>query len=115
VRLVSLSTLSNIAAGEMLYVSLNWQAIAVSQPAQGLAQSLRLYDASGQMLLQSDTPVNLDRAQTLALSIPAAAIPGDYNIALVLYAPETLDPFEATAADGTLLNSPTSLGVVTIQ
>lgn len=119
VKLVSISHPSSVTAGEILYVSLTWQANEATQPASALAESLRLYDASGQILIQADTPVILDSggkgSQMLALPIPANAIPGDYTLSIVLYAPETLEPFAATTSGGTSLPSPTPLDTVSIQ
>lgn len=119
VNLVSISHPSSVTAGETLYVSLIWQTTGSSQPAGALAESLRLNDASGQMLIQSDTPVIFDSdgkgSQILALPVPANAIPGDYSLAVVLYAPDTLAPFAATENDGASLPSPTPLDTMVIQ
>jgi hypothetical protein len=41
-------------------------------------------------------------------------IPGDYTVSLVLYAPETLVPYTATASDGRQTPVPTPLGQVAI-
>lgn len=116
-HLKTVSYPDTLPAGETLYVNLAWEKIAAVAPAQSPSLSLRLYDAQGQFLLQSDTPVtaaNMDSSQSLALPIPADTIPGAYTLSLVVYAPENLEPYAPTAVDNTQLPTPTSLGQVTI-
>jgi uncharacterized membrane protein len=117
-RLVALSYAPSLPAGEMLYVTLTWQDETQSPRAQTPALSLRLYDAQGQLQVQSDTPVTINLSalstQQLALPIRADTIPGDYLLSLVVYAPDTLAPYPANAADGTSLPLPTPLGSVTV-
>jgi hypothetical protein len=119
VALIALAHPATVAAGEILYVSLTWQTIGSPQPGSALAESLRIYDSSGQMLVQSDMHVVFDTSgkasHMLALPIPANAVAGDYSLAVVLYSPDTLAPFAATAGDGASLPSPTPLDTVTIK
>jgi hypothetical protein len=117
-RLATVAHAPALPAGEMLYVHLTWQASEPSTLATTPAVSLRLQDASGNLLLQNDTPVTANPAgsstQAVALPIPASMIPGDYTVSLVLYAPETLAPYTATTSDGSQMPVPAPLGQVAI-
>lgn len=116
--LVAYSFAPTVAAGEMLYTNLIWEPIGAANTPTPASVSLRLYDAAGQFL-QSDSPITLipngRTNQTLALPIAAGAISGTYTIAIVIYAPDTLQPFAATAQDGGELPSPIPLGEVAIE
>ncbi|MCC6456510.1 MAG: hypothetical protein IT328_16255 [Caldilineaceae bacterium] len=118
-HLNALSHAATLPAGETLYVTLEWQTMGITAPSQTPALSLRLYDAHNQFLLQSDTPVIANptgsSTQSLALPIPAGTMPGDYTLSLVVYAPDTLAPYTALAADSSPLPSPTPLGQLSIR
>jgi hypothetical protein len=118
-RLVASSHVATHPAGEILYVTLTWQDEASEERTLTPAISLRLYDAHGQLQVQSDTPVvinpNALSTQQLALPLRADTIPGDYLLSLVVYAPDTLAPYLAIAADGTTLSQPTQLGNITVS
>lgn len=108
---------STIAAGETLYVALSWQTQATDNRPPA-AQSLRLYDSAGQQILQSDTPITIlpsGQSQMLALPIPANLPTGNYQLALIVYSPNTLAPYETFDATNTLMPTPLPLGTIIID
>ncbi len=117
-KLINVTHPSTLPAGEILYVTLTWQDTSASSRTTAPALSLRLYDARGQFVLQSDTPIVTNAAgistQTLALPIPADTIPGDYTISLLLYNTDTLAPYSASTAEGTSAIVPTPIGQLTV-
>jgi hypothetical protein len=116
VRLLAYSHSPSIAAGETLYVTLVWE--VVEGAPSPLSLSLRLYDGQGQFLLQKDTPLDATHpgaSQSLALPLPAGLPPADYQVSLVVYAPETLAPITAMSVEGNELASPLRLGGITVQ
>ena len=108
---------TSLPAGEILYVTIHWDASQEVTSSEPLATSLRLYDPTGRQMLQDDSPVTLgpgSKSQTLALALPADTMPGSYNVALVLYSPETLKALEATSLNGTPLPAPLHLGTLSV-
>ncbi len=106
-------------AGESIYVNLEWRSTVFPTAPMKPALSLRLYNAKGQFLLQSDSPVATNPTsrsiQSLASPVPADTIPGNYTLSLVVYAPDTLTPYTAIANDGSEISSPLSIGEVSIH
>lgn len=87
---------SSARAGERIYVTAYWQTAPGATPLDlaTLGASLRLAGASGAVIAQEDAEMaavsNAPDARgvyrtSLALSIPAAAKPGPYNLRLVIY------------------------------
>jgi hypothetical protein len=109
---------AEVAAGEMLYVNLFWEHEPVDSVTPS-ALSLRLYDAQGSFILQSDEQLFPNESggpnRFFALPVPADTPPGVYYVALVLYAPDTLAPYLPLAEDGATLSIPTALSEVTIN
>lgn len=105
---------ASIQAGETLYVALHWDTSALTSARTSaltnttaipdVALSLRLYDAGGQQVAQKDASVSssgaLHAGQSFALPIPANTPAGIYQVALILYAPDTLEPLAIAASDG---------------
>ncbi len=116
-ELVSTAAAHPIPAGEYLYVRHDWHN-SQHAPRTDVALSLRMVDGEGQMISQQDTALTMqigtDSVQTLALPVPADTIPGEYQVALIAYAPDTLAPytwqFDAGAQHDTVL----PLGAVTV-
>jgi uncharacterized membrane protein len=117
-NLINVTHPPTLPAGETLYVTLTWQDTAPSSRTTAPALSLRLYDARGQFVLQSDTPIATNATgistQALALPIRATTIPGDYTLSLLVYDRDTLAPHSASTAEGTSAIVPTPLGQLTV-
>jgi hypothetical protein len=105
-----------VEAGNCLATpGLRWQR-PTTQPGRALAVSARLRDKDGRIVAQYDEPLGTDyntmrdRAQMpyfMNLLIPEGTSPGKYDLALVVYDPQTGEPLEATGAaasgDGAVL------------
>ena len=96
ITLIAFNVPPTVTAGSYLYADLLWRAESslAALPAD-LSASLRLYDATGQMVAQVDGPLHdtPTRAwdptflypQSAALPIPANLAPGLYSLEMVLY------------------------------
>lgn len=110
-RLVAITHPASAPAGTMLYVETRWQALTgLAALSPDLGFSLRLYAADDTQLAQQDEalpqplrqwPPNTVRDLPLALPIPAAAIPGDYALSLLVYDRITGTPLASSAATPT--------------
>lgn len=86
---------ATVVAGTTLYVQSRWQVLAEGPALPGaLAFSLRLYDAQGQVVAQHDAGAvpptdqwapGAEHPVGLALPVPIATKPGEYQLALVVY------------------------------
>ncbi len=100
---------STVEAGAALDVSRALWSRNPAAPGQPAALSLRLVDADGAVWAASDEPLGgnaLDLATTselvqpLRLAIPAGTTPGIYDLALVVYDPQTGQPLDAVTSGG---------------
>ncbi len=101
----------SVAAGDVLHVTLGWQALGA--PPADYVVALHLLDGAGRRVSQRDaeplTPTSQWTAgQTVAdhhgVLVPVGAPPGDYHLTLSLYARD----------DGARLGEPVSLGGVRV-
>jgi uncharacterized membrane protein len=119
-QLRATSQRASISAGETLYVALQWDTSTHTNTTAipDIAVSLRLYDAGEQQVLQKDAPISSGGAfqagQTFALPIPANIPIGIYQSALILYAPDTLEPLAMIASDGTEISQPLFTGAIEV-
>ncbi|MEI2692876.1 MAG: hypothetical protein V9H69_25420 [Anaerolineae bacterium] len=93
-----------------------------AQPGAPVALSLRLVDANGQVWAAVDEPLGgnvldlttgSELVQPLRLAIPAGTAPGLYDLALVVYDPQTGRPLAAAAPSG-MSGGPAVLGQVEV-
>jgi len=107
-RLQTTFTQPDVAAGTMLYLQTHWLALPdIPQLPAALSLSLRLYDGNGRLAAQQDAgpvpPTNHWQpgqvyAVPLALPVPVATIPGDYELALVVYDAQSGAPLPTPGA-----------------
>jgi hypothetical protein len=80
-----------------------------AQPGRPVALSLRLVDAGGQVWAAADEPLGGNQldltsaaalVQPLRLAVPAGVAPGLYDLALVVYDPQTGQPLNAVTPSG---------------
>ena len=107
-RLQNTFTQPDVAAGTVLYLQTHWLALpAIPKLPAALSLSLRLYDGNGRLAAQQDAgpvpPTNRWQpgqvyAIPLALPVPVATIPGDYELALVVYDAQSGAPLPTPGA-----------------
>lgn len=117
VSIVNSSLPASLAAGETLYIKIDWRTAPEFDQGDA-ALSLRLLDNTGRTIVQQDAQLAAGATQspqTLALPIPAATIPGPYQVGLIVYSPSTLAPFAAVGQSGAPLASPLPLGNIAIS
>jgi hypothetical protein len=88
-----------LAAGDLLAVRLDWEALA--QPAAGYSAFIQLLDADGRVVAQRDLPLQSDGAASsawqpgqqastrAAMALPAGMAPGPYRLIAGLYDAQT--------------------------
>jgi hypothetical protein len=94
-------------AGAYLYIMTRWQARpALKEQASDLSLSLRLYDRKDNLIAQRDVGGAITAASwqpdafyeiPLALPVPLATPPGEYQLGLVVYLQATGQPLPLTA------------------
>ena len=101
-----------IPAGSYLYIPVAWRAAQDSPPLDTpLAASLRLVDRDSMLWAQQDIPVIPPEgtwspgklfSHVLAVPIPAATPPGNYDVQLIIYNADDLQPLAVVTADGSV-------------
>lgn len=87
VQITAMQTTTPLTAGEVLPVEL----VATGQTDGSRKVSVRLVDSGGVVVAQADTALT-DQMRVM-LFAPQARTPGSYTIAVILYDPNTLQPF----------------------
>jgi hypothetical protein len=124
-NLIGVSAPLTVAQEAMLYTHLLWEALPGlgEQPAP-LSMSLRLYDADGALLAQSDAPPDLSTdqwtpgqrfGQTMALGVPTGATPGEHTLELVVYRQNDSSPLSLTEDPQTVFGQRRILQRVAVQ
>jgi hypothetical protein len=88
VTLTALRTQPTAPVGSVLPVQLAWEG-----PLAGTRQSLRLFAADGTLIAQVDD--GLEALNNLQLFVPPDAMPGSYDLHLLVYDSESLEPILA--------------------
>ncbi len=88
VELTAVQGLRGVSQGEVLPLEFQVKNLA----GRPLKLSLRLLDAQGHVIAQNDVPAESDQPVHLGLFVPPGVAPGNYQLAAVLYDPNTLAP-----------------------
>ncbi len=128
VQTVEASLPQTVRTGDLLPVVLRWQRVPGGAVDRALKARVALYNAAGDRLAQADERLLNDRhlapdqwrpedrpLNVYRLSAPAELAPGRYNVRLLVYDAENLEPLTWIDAAGNPAGIEPELGVVEIK